>query len=899
MMRRQAALRRRQTHRKPARQGRSFVPILESLEDRNVLSTVHALFDLAGPETSPFPSNWFTVADNTQNTGRRVNLPLPDPVTHQSDYEDVQVINELDGFNTQPRLSIPFDGPINVNTITSKTVFQISLGDTLPGGDKGGEVIGINQIVWDPASNTLHAQSDELLDQHTRYALIVTQGIQDLSGHHVKASQEFKHFVHHGQGEYHTAIVQAIEAAEEHGVPEHNIVAASVFSTESATAILEKIRDQIHAATPGATDFNVGSNGERTVFNLDDVKGITFNEQTGADPIHFTPVQLNVGLLHIIPGAVGTIAFGKYVSPDYEVHPGEYIPSVGTLTGTPVVQGMNEVYFNLFLPSGPKPDGGWPVAIFGHGGGTDKNVFGTYVAASMAAQGIATIGIESVGNGFGPLGTLAVSQTDGSQVTLPAGGRSFDQDGNGDITSLEGFFAAEPRRILWWRDSMRQTAADLMQLVRVIQLGIRVTGDATPDLDPSRIYYFGQSQGGSLGPILMAVEPDVTAGVFSSGFGSFIDTNRLSASLRHPRIESYLQARMPSLLNSPGITEIDSVPVGAPGFNENLPLRNGIPLQVHLADGTDQTIQSPVTNTVAGAMDIQKVMDDAGWVMRSGDSLGYAPHLRKAPLPGVPAKSVIVMFAKGDQGAPNPMETALVRAGDLADRTTFFRNDLAHADHPELPDPHQFMSNVYTNPAATAIALEAQRQIATFFASNGTETIQPEPKQYFEVPIKGPLPEDLNWIVDNGPRGAAAPLLSSDAHGPTVTDSAGGSPSMPNLFPPVQRGEPAVGLGSFFATPWTSQPVATLPADGVHDGFGQALDGAGTGVAGSDHTDAFFRLFGDGDGDGHVGLNDLRRFVSTLGKRAGDPGFLWYFDYDGDGRVDRGDLFQFLRRFGR
>jgi hypothetical protein len=85
----------------------------------------------------------------------------------------------------------------------------------------------------------------------------------------------------------------------------------------------------------------------------------------------------------------------------------------------------------------------------------------------------------------------------------------------------------------------------------------------------------------------------------------------------------------------------------------------------------------------------------------------------------------------------------------------------------------------------------------------------------------------------------------------------------------------------------------------VHDGFGQALDGAGTGVAGTDRTDTFFRLFGDSDGAGHVGLEDLRSFISALGKRAGDPGYLWYFDYDGDGWVDVGDLLQLLRRFGR
>jgi hypothetical protein len=709
---------------------------------------VHALFHLDVQSEAPFPTNWFTIPDRSNLTGHRVNLPYPDCKVFVSECEDLNVINQLDGFNMQPRLSIPFDGPIDVHSVTSQSVFLVSLGDTLDHHDRGGHLVGINQIVWDTFTNTLHVQSDELLDQHTRYALITTNGLRDLDGHPVEASDAFRNFRHEVRGEYKHELLDAIHAARRIGVRERDIVDASVFTTESATAILEKIRDQIHAATPKPADFNLGSSGERTVFNLDDVKGITFNEQDGADPFHFTSVELNVGLLHIIPGAVGTIAFGKYVSPDYEVHPGEYIPLVGTRTGTPVVQGMNDVYFNLFLPSGPKPEGGWPVAIFGHGGGTDKNVFGTYVAASMAAHGVAAIGIETVGNGFGPLGTLDVHQTDASQVTLPAGGRSFDQNGDGRITSLEGFFAAEPRRILWWRDSMRQTAADLMQLVRVIQRGIYATGDTTPDLDPSRIYYFGQSQGGSLGPIVTAVEPEVTAAVFSVGFGPFIDTNRQGGGgTRQNRIEPYLNSRVPSLINSPGVVEIDGVPVGAPGFHENLPLRNGVPLQVHLADGTDQTIQSPVTNTVAGAMDIQKVMDDAAWVMLSGDALGYVEHVHKAPLPGVPAKSVIVQFGKGDRTAPNPMESALVRAGDLADRTTFFRNDLAYADHPEIPkDPHQFMSNVYTNPATTAIALEAQRQIASFFESDGTVIIQPEPKEYFEVPIKGPLPEDFNWI---------------------------------------------------------------------------------------------------------------------------------------------------------
>src|SRR5205823_3474750 len=92
---------------------------------------VHALFDVSRPTGGPFPSNLFTVQDNSQNTGRRVNLPLPDPSTHPSDSEDAAVLNTLDGFNLQPRLSVPFDGPIDVHTLNSYTVFLVSLGDTL------------------------------------------------------------------------------------------------------------------------------------------------------------------------------------------------------------------------------------------------------------------------------------------------------------------------------------------------------------------------------------------------------------------------------------------------------------------------------------------------------------------------------------------------------------------------------------------------------------------------------------------------------------------------------------------------------------------------------------------------------------------------------------------------
>ena len=57
-------------------------------------------------------------------------------------------------------------------------------------------------------------------------------------------------------------------------------------------------------------------------------------------------------------------------------------------------------------------------------------------------------------------------------MTFPAGGRGFDQNGDGTIDSTEGVGAAAPFTLVGSRDGLRQTVIDLMQLVREIQVGV-------------------------------------------------------------------------------------------------------------------------------------------------------------------------------------------------------------------------------------------------------------------------------------------------------------------------------------------------------------------------------------------------------------------------------------------
>ena len=701
---------------------------------------VSVRFDLSSPATSPFPSDRFTKFDFTQNTFRRVNLPKPDCAVRVSDCEDIDVINTLDGFNIQPRITVPFTGAIDVNTVTSDTVYLVNLGDTLSGHGLGHKV-GINQVFWDPASKTLVVESDELLNQHSRYLLVVTNGVKDAAGDPIEAGHfgRFRHNLNFGHArdrdddrdrddkDYRKSLIDGENATRE---SHRRIVALSVFTTQSTTADLEKIRHQIKRSHPSAADFLIGNTAGgkvRAVFPLASIVGIQWNQQTATTPPLFTPSFLPTPALNVIPGAVGQIAFGKFRSPDYETA-AKYIPATGTLFGSPSPQGSNDIQFELFLPAGTKPAGGWPVAIFGHG--FLDSMYGApwTVASVFASRGIATIAINVVGHGGGALGTLNVLRSAGGPVVIASGGRGIDQDGNGVIDSTEGVNALPPRTLIGSRDGLRQTVVDLMQLVREIEVGMDVDGDGVADLDASRIYYSGQSFGGIYGTMFLAVEPSLKAGVPNVPGGSIAEVARLGEFRVLTAIN--LATRQPQLLNLPPTPGVP-VPFNL-NFNENIPLRN-LP---------------PVINNVPGATDIQVVFDNNEWVSQSGNPVAYAQYLRKNPLPGNTAKPVIVQFAKGDMTVPNPTATALIRAGDLADRATFFRNDLAYvATGGAIPkNPHTFLTNIGI-PAAAPFAVGAQSQIAVFFASGGTITIDPDGAQpFFETPIALPLPEGLNFI---------------------------------------------------------------------------------------------------------------------------------------------------------
>jgi dienelactone hydrolase len=649
---------------------------------------------LATSAGQPFPTNLDTTPDAAQVTGLRVDLPTAGCTG--SDCGELAVLNKLDGFNIQPRISIPFSGPIDLSSVSSSTIFLVG---------PGGHVVGINQVEWEPAANTLHFESNEQLAQSTTYLLVVSRGVRD-ANHQPLDATTFRHDLNFGQTKdpakkaYRKSLIDALPAAMAGGVDDDEIAAASLFTTQSITPIAEKIRASL---TGGPVNFNLGTAGERTVFPLASLTSVVTQRQTGTASFQFG------GWFLPLFGGVGTVAFGSYSSPNYETSAQE-IPATPTRTGVPIVQSRPQVQFTVWLPAGAEPAGGWPVVVFGHGFTDNKDGAPTVVAGALARNGLATIAINVVGHGGGAAGKYIVSRTGASPVVLPLGGRGFDQNNDGAIDSTEGVNATTP--LVATRDSLRQTTIDLMQLVKVIEGGVDVVGDAGPDLSRTRIYYAGQSFGGIYGVQLLGLEHDIRAGVPNVPGGPIIEIARLSPSFRL-LITQALAQHVPNLLNAPFVAPLW-------GFDENIPLRN-LPIRV---------------DTVPGASAIQAELERNEWVQQSGNPAAYAPYI---------TRPVIIQFARGDQTVPNPTTSAILRAGHLAGRATLFRNDLAYALNPAIQkNPHTFLTNLFD--AGAPYAAAAQQQMATFLASDGVTIVDPDGAgPFFETPTSI-VPEDTAFI---------------------------------------------------------------------------------------------------------------------------------------------------------
>jgi hypothetical protein len=645
-------------------------------------------FDPSTPSIGPFPTDFLTTPDSNQKTGLRVHLPMPDCTAQPSACTQVSLLNELDGFHLQPRIRVNFSGAIDPTTLKPGVVFVwldnlTNHENDEPGTGPSAQISAINQVIYDPATNTAYAKPNDVFDQHRHYALIVTDAVLDTAGNPVMPDPSFTNCIQSRPNGYCAALQQVVQKLATAALP-GNVVAASIFTTMSATAWLEKARDLLTGAPLGFRPLTPSVKAAG-------ITALTLKAQVGANPATFQNLTLQTP-----PGTldgVDRIVFGTYQSPNF-LNDKQYIPSVPTASALTLPSANNTIQFHAYVPSSPMPRGGYPVIIFGHGFESNAFATPTLIASTFAKAGFATLAINAVGHGYGPQTVIELVQQGNVVTDFPGSGRGLDLNGDGQIEPAEGCFLAWPYPIEV-RDCMRQTAVDLMQLVSLVSSGVAIEPSTDLKLDGSKIYYAGGSLGAMYGSMLHSVDSRVRAAVLNVGGGSIVEINYFA-----PVYSSFTRqlvggARVPSLLNA------------GSDFNANYVLRN----------------QPAKVNTVAGAIEIQNMFGDLEWLQAPGDSLSYAPHLSLTPLPNMQPKPALFLYDLGDQSVPNPYHSAFIRAAGGFKSSTLYRADLAGPVAVlvccRLPaDSHGFLAD-NGNPATAMIAKAAQQEAAGFLASDG------------------------------------------------------------------------------------------------------------------------------------------------------------------------------------
>ena len=672
-----------------------------------------------------FPDNAFSVRDSAQVTGRRVHfrqgIDYPvfrgrlEPRCTNADYsicDGFAGLNKLDGFDLQPRVTVPLTGSIRLSSVSDSDFFITT--------DRGAFVSGLRQLTFDPVTHTLAGISDKFLREDTTYRIHVTSGIRDRHGGSVNAcgrSCVVRFTTRTASGEL-VGIRRAMDLPLSD--PRNGYLFAGFPDASSSTASRKLTFTQ-----SGVSDVFLAASVAPSL--VEPLNGIVRNDQVKADP-HAPDAFKSSAVPNIIPpspGSVGYYAFGSFLSPRYQFasasghqdNPygvgdgstdGE-IPPVPTRQ-TPRPFGADRIGAIVVTPNPAQYPPPWPAAIYGPGfTRSDYDIFVT--ADYNALLGILTVATDPAGHGFGSHSTTTVT-SNGIPTTFLSYGRGRDLDGDGiigdglnDGVGPSGHFQSSGAELPSHKSldglesGLVQTVVDNMALGRALKAGLDIPGIGTNLVDPSRIMYYGLSFGGIYGTMLTGTDPLFHQTLMNVPGGPIVDIARLS-SFRGD-LATALKRSRPSFLNGgPGLD----------GFTEDLPLRD----------------ESPRVITHPGAAALQELFAATNWYDRTGSPETFAPRIRLRPDPAWAhnPKNFVFQSAYGDGTVPNPTAGTLYRAGQLFDRVVYYRNDKTPT---YASDPHGWLAD-----PTLAGRTSGEQQLGAFLSTG--QLVNPNPA-WLEVPV--------------------------------------------------------------------------------------------------------------------------------------------------------------------
>jgi hypothetical protein len=521
---------------------------------------------------NPFPSDRLRQADGHVHVpAEYLQIDAPNTPEFQVAYAysalAADQLTELTGFGTFAPLRIRFDRTMVVDSgINPRGILLLEYDDLTSRPPL------ITATAYDP-DKSIEVQPVVPLKSKTTYAVVVTTQITDANGNHAAPSPDF------GKLLAGTDLSPALTAwrsrllpvlnylHDEYDLGPDSLALVDVFTTVATTDDLVAIEHRLSSGelTPGLPVF------DRPLGNLE--TGI-FAEGTPqfADLIG-APTSSNTS-------AVG---IGYFESFDFRAHAnGAFDP--GRVNG-PTIPTTNKVDFYMTIPKAPKPANGYPIVLFGHGlGGSGRDV----ARITELGQNVPIVGI----------------------------GISALQHGRrGNVTK---FFVLG--NIATTREYFRQTVADFLQVIRMIQVAHDAGIAPFRDIDPQHIQYLGGSLGGIMGTPFMAVAPDVQVGVLSVPGGG---------------LPNILASRDIGMLLEPLLALTVGIPPDSPYF----------------------------------ATFLHRFQQTSQWALESADPINYAPHIivPGEQLPGAPVKSILMHEGVVDSTVPNRTTDDLALAMRLPD----------------------------------------------------------------------------------------------------------------------------------------------------------------------------------------------------------------------------------------
>jgi dienelactone hydrolase len=445
-----------------------------------------------------------------------------------------QHLAALDGWGLRPTVEFFLQGPIDPATVPETTsaltdsVFVLEVDPET--AEKGAPLqydwrydADRNVIVGSPAMGVQ-------LRENTRYAAVLTTDVRNADGVPVFSSYNLGLLGQDPPERWKTSG----EAYEELlGLPElkDRIASVAVFTTQDASAVLRKGRNQI--ANVAAVPAPVVTFGDPALIfdspdELDALLGTATRETTGPRTgLEHWGADNPTGIAHDHVGVVatGTLNTARFIGDDTGTNgPEDETFEIG-IDGVPNVRSIIDIPITFVLPKGPVPATGFPVVIFGHGLGRSRHDV-LNLAEPLASQGYAVVAIDVWGHGS------RYDATD-DQNNLAA-----KPDFTGDPTLHDGF--GDPRESAFFdffhefqnfsavRDAVRQSVLDLSRVALLLKTNPTLEALAgpystTPALDTRRIAFLGESFGAIMGTDLAAIEPNVGLYVLDVPGGGIVD----------------------------------------------------------------------------------------------------------------------------------------------------------------------------------------------------------------------------------------------------------------------------------------------------------------------------------------------------------------------------------------